>query len=444
MAARHRTKGSNTPIRRLSVVGLGKLGLTLASVLADSGYQVDGIELDGSKVDAVNKGKSPLYEPGLGELIKKNKERISASTSFEAIASTDATFVVVPTPSEPNGEFSTKLVKAAMESVGKELAAKQGYHLVVLTSTVGPGSMDSVIKPALEKASQKRVGADFGLCYNPEFIALGDVIKGLREPDFILIGESDKDAGDMLTSIQRTVCTNDPPIERMEFVNAELAKIAVNSFVTMKMSFANTLAQVAEGLENGNVDKVTAALGRDKRIGPAYLKGAIGYGGPCFVRDNVAFAFYADRVGAQARIPEATHEVNKGQVDRLIRLLKKRGLKKGSKVAVLGLSYKPNTNVVEQSQSLQLAKALESDGYTVRAFDPAAMESAASVLSADSLTSSAEEAVRGSDVVILATAWPEFRKLKPELFKGKQVFDCWRFFGDDVRSVSRYSSIGVA
>lgn len=433
-------------IRRISVVGLGKLGLTLAAVLADSGYQVRGIELDKSKVDAVNKGVTPIYEPGLKDLIRKNAERISASAKFAGqVAETDATFVVVPTPSDQSGAFSTELVEKAMRSVGKELAKKRDYHLVVLTSTVGPGSMDGVVKPALEKASGKRVGAGLGLCYNPEFIALGDVIRGLREPDFILIGESDKKAGDAISSIQRVVCTNSPPFERMEFVNAELAKISVNSFVTMKMSFANTLAEISEKMPGGNVDKITSAIGRDKRIGPAYLKGATGYGGPCFTRDNVAFVHYAENVGAQGLIAEATHEVNLLQAERLIALLQKRGLTRSAEVGVLGLSYKPGTNVVEQSQALLLAKRLVEEGYRVAVYDPAAVESAKLFLKDFvKYASSAAELVRRSGFVILATPWPEFKELDPRLFRGKKVFDCWRFFGDDVRKSSSYSSIGLA
>jgi UDPglucose 6-dehydrogenase len=245
------SKGSVT---RISVVGLGKLGLSLAAVLADSGFEVHGVELDESKVEAINRGRSPIYEPGLDELIKKVSKRLSASTKYSGqIASTQVTFVVVPTPSEESGAFSTKLVEKAMKSIGQELKGKKDYHLVVLTSTVGPGSMYRVVKPSLEEASGRIVGDGLGLCYNPEFIALGDVIQGLREPDFVLIGESDEKAGDLLVSVQKAVCKNSPPFERMEFANAELAKIAVNSFVTMKMSFANTLAEIAEKLPEGDV-----------------------------------------------------------------------------------------------------------------------------------------------------------------------------------------------
>ncbi len=436
-------KGS---VSSISVVGLGKLGLSLAAVLADSGFVVRGVELDKAKVDSINKGRSPIYEPGLDELVKKASKRLFASSKFSGqIAPTQVTFVVVPTPSEESGAFSTKLVENAMKSVGEELKGKKEYHLVVLTSTVGPGSMDGAVVPTLEKASGKKLGDALGLCYNPEFIALGDVIRGLREPDFILIGESDKMAGDLLVSVQRRICKNSPSFERMEFVNAELAKIAVNSYVTMKMSFANTLAEIAENLPRGNVDRITTAVGRDKRIGGTYLKGATGYGGTCFPRDNVAFAHYAKKVGAQALIAEATHNVNLGQPERLVALIKRRGFSKKTRIGVLGLSFKPNTNIVEQSQALMLSDRLARGGYRVTVFDPAALESARAVLK-DSVgyARSAVELVKDNDLIVLATPWPEFGDLPANLFRGKSVFDSWRFFGEDVRRKSKYSSIGTA
>lgn len=434
----------STKIRSVSVVGLGKLGLCLAAVLASKGYRVKGVELDKPKVDAINRMKSPIYEPGLEQLIQEDAGRLVASTTYEgAVVGTDATFVVVPTPSDDSGAFSLKFVVPAMESIGRELGAKNRYHLVVLTSTVMPGSMDGTVRPLLEKASGKVCGKDFGLCYNPEFIALGNVIGGLLRPDFILIGESDPEAGSLLMAIQHCICDNSPPIERMEFVNAELAKIAVNSFVTMKMSFANTLAEISEKTPGGNVDKITSAIGRDKRIGTAYLKGALGYGGPCFPRDNVAFARYAKSVGAQARIAEATNLVNIGQTKRIVSQMQEKGLRKGMKVGVLGLSYKPDTNVVDQSQSLVLAQLLNELGYEVSVFDPAAMENAKTVLG-DTVrySRSAEDCVKASDYVILATPWRDFLNITARLFRRKVVFDCWRFFKDDTIRASTYFCIG--
>ncbi len=175
--------------------------------------------------------------------------------------------------------------------------------------------------PALERASGRRVGETLGLCYSPEFIALGNVIRDMLEPDMVLIGESDPRAGDVLERLYRGVCENDPPFRRMSLVNAELTKIAVNTYVTMKISYANALADMCERLPGADVDTVTDALGLDTRIGPKYLRGAIAYGGPCFPRDNKAFAVLARDLGAEPLLAEATDAVNVAQTDRLARIV---------------------------------------------------------------------------------------------------------------------------
>ncbi|MEM4404931.1 MAG: nucleotide sugar dehydrogenase, partial [Nitrososphaerota archaeon] len=216
-------------IRHISVIGLGKLGLCIAAVLAHRGFKVKGVDVDEEKVKAVNGGQTPIQEPGLDRLIRRNRSRLEATVDHrEAVQETQATFIVVPTPSEPDGSFSLKYVKEAVSEIGKVLSSKRSYHLVVLNSTVMPGSLDNYVKPMLEEHSGKRCGLDFGLCYNPEFIALGDVIRGLLRPDLVLIGESDRRSGDLLAKIYRRICTNNPPIERTSFINAEIAKIAIN------------------------------------------------------------------------------------------------------------------------------------------------------------------------------------------------------------------------
>src|SRR2546428_1001405 len=231
----------------------------------------------------------------------------------------------------------------------------------------------------------------------------------------------------------------------MEFVNAELAKIAVNSFVTMKISFANTLAEMSERMAGGDVDKITSAIGKDTRIGPGYLRGALGYGGPCFPRDNVAFARYASRVGAQALIAEATHKVNLLQAERVLGLVKRLELDPNAKVGGLGLAYKPDTNLVEESQSLLLPERLCRLGYEVNVFDPAAMDNARAVLNNSvRFASSAEECVRRSDCVILATPWRDFKKLPPRHLRGKKAIDCWRFLGEEVRRAAARFWAGIS
>jgi UDPglucose 6-dehydrogenase len=282
----------------------------------------------------------------------------------------------------------------------------------------------------LEKESGKRCGKDFGLCYSPEFIALGSVIRDFLNPDFVLIGESDPRSGDILESLYQQVCENSPSAARMNFVNAEIAKLAVNTYVTTKISFANMLARICEKLPDANVDAVTAALGLDTRIGRKYLKGAISYGGPCFPRDNLALAALARRVGASAEVAQATDQFNRSQVKWLADVVASCA-PEGGAVGVLGLTYKPNTDVVEGSFGMLLAQELADRGVTVIAYDPAGGANSARALGNNvRLASSAEECIAQSDVVVLATPWPEFDEIPQEQWARqgsvRTIIDCWR------------------
>ena len=253
---------------RASVIGLGKLGAPLAACLAAKGLQVVGVDADAHKVAAINQGRTPVFEPHLEDMIRTSAGRLRATGSIaEAVAASEITFIVVATPSEPNGGFSLRFALPVCEEIGRALAAKDGYHVVVLTSTVMPGSTGGPVREALERASGKRLGPDFGLCYGPEFIALGSVVRDFLNPDFVLIGESDSRAGEQLEAIYQHVCENSPTAARMNFVNAELAKLSVNAYVTTKISFANMLARICERLPGSDVDVVTRALGLDTRIG---------------------------------------------------------------------------------------------------------------------------------------------------------------------------------
>jgi len=414
----------------LSVIGLGKLGAVLAGVLAEAGHEVVGVDVNPKSVDAINQGIAPVREPGLDDMIRKNAARLSATGDVaSAIARTDVTFIVVPTPSGPDGTFSIKFVLNAIEPIGQALRGKEGYHLVVLSSTVMPGACGNEIVPALERASGKKCGVDFGFCYNPEFIALGSVIRDMQSPDMILIGESDERAGALLESVYRTVCANQPTMARMNFVNAELTKISVNTYVTTKISYANMLAEVCEKVPGADSDVVSAAIGLDTRIGRKYLKGAFGYGGPCFPRDNVAFAKFADLNHVDATIAKATDQVNKKQVTRLAeRILEM--LPPGETVGILGMSYKPDTEVIEESQGVMLARALAAAGCRVCVFDPAAQENARAALGATvSYCESMEACASQASVLVIATPWKAFKALKPEHLRKTSrpvLVDWWR------------------
>ncbi len=364
----------------ISIIGLGKLGAPWAAVLASKGHTVVGVDVNAQYVDAVNRGEAPVSETGLGKLVEEWRPNLSATTDIrQAVLDSEVTFLVVSTPSEAHGGYSLRYVLAALEPLGAALKEKAGYHLVVLTSTVMPGDLETTVRPALETFAGKRVGESLGLCYNPEFIALGSVIHDMLHPDFILIGESDPHAGDMLAEIHRSICGSKPRIARMNFVNAEITKLALNTFVTTKISYANMVARVCEQLPGADADVVSAALGLDSRIGPKYLKGAVSYGGPCFPRDNRAFAALGARLGVRTPLAKVTDQMNREQIDMLANLVLA-NLPPGGSVGILGLSYKPNTHVCEASAGVCLAQRLHDAGVAVIGYDPAALDEARRVL----------------------------------------------------------------
>jgi UDPglucose 6-dehydrogenase len=435
-------------VTSVSITGLGKLGSPLAACFAAAGFRVHAVDVDAKKVEAINRGMPPVHEPGLAELIGKSEGRLSASQDAErAVRESEATFIVVGTPSEADGGFSLRYVLPVCQSIGRALRAKVGYHLVVLTSTVMPESTSGEVKTTLERASGKMCGKDFGLCYSPEFIALGSVIRDFYNPDFLLIGEADQRSGDTLAEIYRRVCKNSAPIARMNLVSAEIAKLAVNTYVTTKISFANMIARLCECLPGADASSVTGALGLDSRIGPKYLKGAVSYGGPCFPRDNRAMAALATRAGAFSELAEVTDRLNRAQV-KWIGDLTKRHYSGNGPIGILGLTYKPDTDVVEESFGLQLAGELASGNVSVVAYDPSAEESRVRAVNEKiQFVGSAQECVEKSDVVVIATPWAQFHQVPPQAWArhspARTVIDCWRAFAqlEGVNGV-RYVRLG--
>jgi UDPglucose 6-dehydrogenase len=417
--------------RSVSVIGLGKLGAPMTACFSSRGYEVHAVDSNAEAVKKVNAGKAPVFEPGLDDLIQANQARIRATTNVgEAILNSEITFIIVPTPSQDDGGFSLRHVLSCCDEIGNTIKKIDRYHLIVLTSTVMPGSTGGAVQAALQSASGKTCGSDFGLCYSPEFIALGSVIRDFLNPDFILIGESDPQTGERLEQVYKEVCMNNPPIVRMNFVNAELTKLAVNTYITTKISFANMLARICERLPEANVDAVTSALGFDSRIGKKYLKGAIGYGGPCFPRDNAAFALLAKQLGAPAVLAEATDRSNREEIVHLKDLVRNRRSATGV-VAILGLAYKPNTDVVEQSQGVLLAELLSADEIPVIVYDPVANHKGKKALGQRvRFAESLEECIAEAEVVVITTPWEEFRKLNFILSKNghvpRTIVDCWR------------------
>ncbi len=386
----------------------------MAAALAARGVDVTGVDVNAEVVRLVNDGQAPVQETDLADYIAAHRARIRATTSHaEAIGASEVSFVIVPTPSDSRGAFALAYVAEAFTAIGRALADRHDYHLVVLTSTVLPGSMRHVLLPILERESGKRAGRDFGVCYSPEFIALGSVIADFLRPDFTLVGEFDERSGATLEALYARTLEGEPPCRRMSLENAELTKVALNAFVTTKISFANMLADLCERLPGGDVDVVTAALGTDSRIGRKYLRGALGFGGPCFPRDNAALVYIASTLGTRADLPATTDRGNRARADAVAAAVVD-ALPPGATVAVLGLAYKPFSDVVEESQGLRVAERLSDAGLRVVACDPLASAAAKRALpGAIELCETPEECLRQADAVVIATPDPAFSSIDP-------------------------------
>ncbi len=324
---------------------------------------------------------------------------------------------------------------------------RRGYHNIVLTSTVLPGSTRQALIPILERESGKTAGHDFGVCYSPEFIALGSIIRDFLNPDFTLIGELDDRSGSMLESIYARLMVNHQTSARMSLENAELTKISVNTFVTTKITFANMLAEICEKLPGGDVDVVTNALGLDSRIGRKYLTGSIGYGGPCFPRDNVALSYIAGKLGVRAGLAETTDSMNRSVADKVTQRILPM-ICPGATVAVLGLSYKPFSHVTEESQGVYVAKQLSNSGLRVVAYDPMSNEMALEDIRRKIVVlDSIEECLAQAEAVLITTPDPAFKELNASSFKNEWsevlVFDFWRQLADKIAGVPGIKYVGI-
>jgi len=420
---------------KISVIGLGKLGCPMLAVFASKGFEVIGVDINQEFVDLINKGLAPVKEPKLQDMLLSNKERISATTNIkQAVIETDICFIIVPTPSGKDYFFKNEYVINAINAIGNALKDKSGYFNVIVTSTVMPGSTGGEIKEALEHSSGRKVGKNLGLCYNPEFIALGTVVRDMLYPDMLLIGESDNKAGDLLEEIYRNSVESNPSYHRMNWINAELCKIAVNTFVTTKISYANMIADICDRLEGANSDIVTNAVGSDSRIGNKYLKGGIGYGGPCFPRDNKAFAALGDSLGARTDLAKATDSINDYQTTRLLDLIKNT-IPRESTISILGISYKPNTPVIEESQGLALAKELILLKYTVKLTDPQSIYEIANQEFFDkNISADLDQTVKNADAIIIMTPWKEYLNMDFSKLNCKYIIDPWRVLNKNVFS----------
>lgn len=366
--------------RSVSVVGLGRLGLCLAACLADRGINTLGIDIDERLVQKVNEGRAPWFEKGLDDLLSRNAgRRLLATTEHaEAIESTDLTIVLVATPSNSDGSFSNRFIEAALRSLAEAFGRSQKpYHSFVISSTVMPGSTQESFIPLLEAYSGKKLHTHFSVCFDPDFVALGNAIQGFLEPDLVVIGESAPAPGSRLAELHQVLCANTPRIFRMSIVSAEIAKVCLNAYITTKISFANSISNLCEQIPGADVDSITTAIGTDRRISPYYFRGGLSFGGNCFPRDTHAYMALAEKHGVQAHLVRATNAVNRMQDDHFAEVvLRELDRAQTRTVAVLGLAFTPRTPVITESPALKLIRVLLEHDVRVFATDSLAIDNA--------------------------------------------------------------------
>ncbi len=433
----------------ISVIGLGKLGLCTAACFASKGHQVIGMDQNSFFISELSQKRSPIDETGLEELLKSAWDNLTVTTDLkQAVLNSEITLIIVPTPSESDGQFTNRYVEDVLKSIGPTIKEKDAFHVVDVVSTVMPGSSDKSFRPLLEELSGKRCGIDFGLVYNPEFIALGSVIRNFLNPDMVLIGASDERSGNMVKELYRTTCESNPYIAVMSLINAEITKLSLNCFVTMKISYVNELASICEKVPGTDIDVITKALGADTRIGDKYLTGGLGFGGPCFPRDNIAFQAFAREMGAEARLGTQVVAINNNVVERLFQVITS-NVSNNSKITLLGMSYKPETYIIEESQSVMLAKKLTNNGFKVSIHDPKAIKNVKEVLGD---TVDYEEdlllCIKNVSSVVLLTNWHVYKELDWNIVDdfipaGTLLLDSWRILKEIRFQNFKYIGLGL-
>lgn len=405
---------------RLAIFGLGYVGLCTGVTFAEKGHSVICVDLLKERVDMVNEGASPIYEQGLGAALKKvvKKKMLAATLSpKEAVETSDISFICVGTPAKPDGSIDLRFIERVAEDIGRVLHGREDYHLVAMKSTVVPGTTQNLVLPMLKKKSGKDVGKDFGLCVNPEFLKEGSALSDSKHPDRIVVGGYDERSGDILMKLYSDFKC---PKLRTDLTSAEMIKYASNAFLAMKISYSNEMANICE-MHGIDVYEVMKGVGLDERINPLFLKAGVGFGGSCFPKDLKALITAVKGKGYEPALLETTLKVNEYQPSHLVSILEKTiGSLKGKKVALLGLSFKPETDDVRESRAIPIVNILLEKGAEIIAYDPKAMQNFREVFKENRSMRYADtvlEAVKGADACIIQSDWEEFRKLKPGDFK---------------------------
>ncbi len=429
---------------KIGIVGLGFVGLSLTSVLASKGYNTVGIDVDKEKCRKISNGNSPFFEPNLEKILRNGlKKKLTVSNDFSLIKDCDMIFVTVGTPQSKNGSIELTMIKKSVRTIGKILHENKKNPIVIIKSTVIPGTMQKVILPILEKESKKKAGKEFGLISNPEFLQEGTAIRDAEFPHVVVLGGYQT----KYMEKTRTFFSKLHPNTSIIITNhqtAEMVKYANNSFLATKISFINQLSNICQNIPGSNIDDIAKTIGLDPRIGKLFLNAGPGYGGSCLAKDMKALIKFAGDVGIRPTLLNAVEKINQTQINQIVSLLEKKvGNISSKQITILGTAFKPGTDDIRDSVAIELIKKLLKKKAKIIVCDPKAIENTKNVFGEkiyydESITS----ALDNSHCGIIMVQWKQFEKLNNKSIKHmkrKLIIDCRRILANKELDVEYYA-----
>ena len=432
---------------KIAVIGLGFVGLSLTSVLASKGNNVVGIDIDVEQCKKIRNGVSPFFEPYLEKTLRIGlKKKLTISNDFSLIKDCNMIFVAVGTPQKSNGAIDLSMIRKAVETIGRVLAKSKKNPIILIKSTVIPGTMQNVILPILEKRSGKKAGKDFGLISNPEFLQESSAIRDTKFPHVIVLGGYQTKFMKKVKSFFSKLHPN-VSIIITNHQTAEMIKYANNSFLATKISFINQLSNICQNIPGANIDDIAKIIGLDPRIGKLFLNAGPGYGGSCLPKDMKALINFADGVGINPTLLNAVEKTNQNQMENIISLIEKKLGKIASKrITILGTAFKPNTDDVRASMAIKLIKKLLKKKAKITIYDPKAIKNTMKIFGGKIVyAKSITDALNKSQCTIMMTHWKQFEMLNNNSIKHmkkKIIIDCRRILAKKELD-AEYYAIGI-
>lgn len=431
----------------VGVIGAGFVGLTLAAVLGSQKFSVIIVDSDAAKIEKIRQGSAPFYEAGIEDLLKSAQDRLKVTLSIkDCVEQCNVVFVAVNTPSKPDGGIDLDNIRDVSEKIGQSLSESDNKPVIVIKSTVVPGTSQKM-KKVIEESSGKKSGSGFYIVTNPEFIREGNAINDTLCPHAIVLG-GESTATSIVKDLYRTITNPDVPVIITNHATAEMIKYANNAFLATKITFINQISNICQTVPDVDVDEVASAIGTDPRIGGRFLNAGPGYGGTCLSKDLNALMSFASKRGHDPVFLNAVQEFNDSQVDGIISLISEAlgGDMRGKKISILGVSFKENTDDIRESASVRLIKSI-SNSADVTLHDPAALENAKKTLGSNiKYADSASMALSGSDCAVIMTAWKEYAVLDNDDFdvmnNNAAIVDARRILSAKNLS-ARYYALGI-